>query len=807
MKRILGSTAGIGLWLVLAAVLAGSLEASPGQLDREFGENGRLIQGGGPVTVDTYPNDLIGLDDGSTVSLETTTKSRRTGLVKRGPDGRPDPNFGTDGTALLPVVDGNVMQGNQVVIQGSWLVVTSSTMTSDERTLAIQRFDRESGELDESFGINGVAAFGPSDLITNDPPGELWPFGLTTDETGRIYVGASPSYWDAPDLLLRLTTDGELDSAFGKSGVVSVVVGNRQCMPFEKLTATPEGIYLYSHNCIRRYSQAGALDYQKKHENLSGNLTTILRSPAGQTFLATGNDGDMIRQIFKLDGSGNITPAFGVDGQLPEYAEAPDLAVKLIQFDSQGRFLLAGRPYERFEDEYEPEDVRQAFLRINPDGSPDTSFGDDGLVILDSPTGHRNEAYDLTTTPEGPILVGRSYFTGLTAIKLDNEGQIFEPFGDDGLLEFRASFPAEDEFLETLTVKGGGTLAGGRRGYRALLTMYGPNGKPDKDFGTDGVLTLPQARPGYTDRVRYLNRIGDDFIACIDGPAGVAVARITPEGTPDEDFGLGGISHLANLTECAGIYPVKDRILIAGLYGNHALAVIRLFSNGAWDQTYGDDGWAFLNTIDSVHLSTPTPYSPFAFLGLPDGTAFYSYRGLIGKIDRHGDPVRKFGGDGLALLPGGTRSTPMTYPIAIGLNRKGMIYVGGHDNRNPIIFKLTGTGKIVRKFGNRGTRRVKTPETKTRLTDLKVQSDGRVVLSAWNRKYLCMSQCGNVLAYRLRSDGRLDSSFARKGRFRARFGLTSVANSLSLSSLGITIGGVSQTASGGRETLLFRLDR
>lgn len=791
---------------VLLAVLWGG--SASAQLDPGFGQNGRTLFGGGPVPTATYPTGVLGLTDGSTVSLETTSRTSRAGLVKRDPNGEPDSSFGSQGTALLPTVEGDSLQGNQVVEEGDWLVVVSSGMTQGEKTLAIQRFDRATGALALEFGTDGVAAFGPRELIGNSLSKELYPFGLAVDDAGRIYFGASPSYWDAPDLLVRLTPAGKLDPDFGDAGVIAVNVPRNQCMPFEKLARTPSATYLYSHDCIRKYDSSGRLEYQRKYVNRGGNLTTIFSSSAGQAFVAIGNDSDVIKRILKLDVSGDLSPAFGANGNLPSYPEAPDLAVKFVQFDSEGRFVMAGRPEQRIEDEYEPEDIRQTALRLSADGSPDSTFGNNGLVILDSPTEKRNEAQHLATTPDGIVLVASSYFTGLTAIKLDNDGQLVTDFGDHGLLGFRAAFPAEDGIAETLALNGGGTLAAGQSGGRPLFLKYGPNGEPDPGFGEDGALVLPQDFPGFSDTVSFLSRMGNgDFIACIDGGAGVTVARITAGGELNQEFGLGGRTRIANLTECAGISSDGDRILVAGLYGNQAGAVTRLFGNGAWDQTYGDDGWSFLKSLKPNYFWNENPYPPFAFTGLPDGTAIYAFRDSLGKINRNGDPLKRFSGDGLARLPGDPGETVMPYPIAIGLDRKKNIFVGGHDNRNPVVFKLKPDGKPALRFGKRGIRMVNGTTPKTRLTDLKVQSDGRVVISAWSRRYLCPARCENAVVIRLADRGKLDRSFASKGVFNRRFGLGSRANSLSLGSRGIVLGGSAETGPGGSEALIARLKR
>ena len=96
------------------------------------------------------------------------------------------------------------------------------------------------------------------------------------------------------------------------------------------------------------------------------------------------------------------------------------------------------------------------------------------------------------------------------------------------------------------------------------------------------------------------------------------------------------------------------------------------------------------------------------------------------------------------------------------------------------------------------------------LTDLKIQGDGKPVISAtgnlrcagWFK--VCLQ---NLRIQRLTGAGKPDSTFANKGTFERKPGVLSRANTLTLTAKGIVVGGYVDTATGRDDFLLLRLSR
>jgi len=239
---------GFLLWL-----LAGACMAAPGDIDLAFGHggslpaagtilpmpDGRLVMGqqfrssvaGNSFVVQTYDaqghelNSVTNLSDATFGGpaargadgklLFTGERTRSDGSLIRAvlrltTDGRPDASFGTraDGTVDLPdrkaiVGLAGLQDGRTLVLQWDAVCGSDGIGVSCSGSLLIRRL-LANGNIDMSFGVNGVAEVPDSD-ITGD-----WValFGVRPD--GSILVGDNSS---VPTLAV-LTPDGAIDTTF-----------------------------------------------------------------------------------------------------------------------------------------------------------------------------------------------------------------------------------------------------------------------------------------------------------------------------------------------------------------------------------------------------------------------------------------------------------------------------------------------------------------------------------------------------------------------------------------------------------------
>ena len=199
-------------------------------------------------------------------------------------------------------------------------------------------------------------------------------------------------------------------------------------------------------------------------------------------------------------------------------------------------------------------------VRVRADGTPDPSFGKDGVVLLQLARRRNDYAQAIAARvlASGKILVAGGDDRGAFVARLLPTGALDPDFGTDGIahpMRGVRDFFATDLFLvgrgrsvivgEAVT-KGASVDGYDDRNFDFAAARVDRRGRPDHTFGRKGLVTVP-------------------------------VGRET--STPDYDF-----------VEAAGW--VQRRLVLAGTTGERNVArVTRLRPNGKVDRRYGRAGW------------------------------------------------------------------------------------------------------------------------------------------------------------------------------------------------------------------------
>jgi uncharacterized delta-60 repeat protein/uncharacterized repeat protein (TIGR01451 family) len=180
-----------------------------GSLDSTFGVSG------------TVTTDFGGFDYGQAVAIQSDGKIVAVGgtdgdfaLARYEDDGSLDSTFGING--IMTTYSGGPDGGNAIAIQSDGRIVVAGDAGGD---FGVVRYNDE-GDLDSTFGIGGVVKtdFGASDGANA--------IGIQTD--GKIVVAGTIDYLYSTDSdmgVVRYNTDGNLDSTFGISGMVTTDFG------------------------------------------------------------------------------------------------------------------------------------------------------------------------------------------------------------------------------------------------------------------------------------------------------------------------------------------------------------------------------------------------------------------------------------------------------------------------------------------------------------------------------------------------------------------------------------------------------
>ncbi len=315
---------------------------------------------------------------------------------------------------------------------------------------------------------------------------------------------------------------------------------------------------------------------------------------------------------------GELDESFGQHGRLldPLRHGAGDHSVgwAIAQSPADGKILVAGHALAP--------DLAFAFMvvRLNPDGSPDPAFGTNGAAKIDFDVSE-DIATALAVLPDGRILVAghRASFSeqagwdqDLALARLNPDGSPDATFGTGGLvtrnLGGRGDSAAgivllgDGKFVVAGTTDAGGTLD-------VVFARFEANGSPDTTFGTSAIAgaTVVDAGGGQDQAFAMTQQADGKLVACglsvpdlssWNGSAMLAV-RLNPDGTPDRGFGAGGAALAGTATAISsaqGCVAMPDGSIVLAGFGGDAGAedvmLARLAPDGRLDPGFAQDGIA-----------------------------------------------------------------------------------------------------------------------------------------------------------------------------------------------------------------------
>ncbi len=203
------------------------------------------------------------------------------------------------------------------------------------------------------------------------------------------------------------------------------------------------------------------------------------------------NEGDVSVAVTRFLSNGDLNRDFSGDGKLTtRFPGASVTDAVAARVDPQGRIVVVGRVSEG-----DPPDFTDTFLaRYLPDGRLDHTFSGDGLVRKDLGT---NDFIDGLTLQGSRIVVVGSLSASDTNFdmllaRFRGNGTLDDTFGGgDGIVT--ADFGQYDRLASVTVASDGKLVAAGRAYPDFAVTRFGPNGKPDADFGADGITAIPNS--------------------------------------------------------------------------------------------------------------------------------------------------------------------------------------------------------------------------------------------------------------------------------------------------------------------------
>jgi uncharacterized delta-60 repeat protein len=331
---------------------------------------------------------------------------------------------------------------------------------------------------------------------------------------------------------------------------------------------------------------------------------------------------------------------------------------------------------------------RATLTRLMPNGKPDTGFGTGGAIQLEGgvgalalvcPNGANSyndwgAACEAPERPEVAVTFTSRDIPAQTILKVYRflpSGQPDTSFGTGGVLLAPATWTS---YVTNIAIQADGkTLLAGNSvdGLSVYLTRLKRNGTPDSEFGNGGLVTLPNvSADGQFEIALALPQSEHPVVLTLDNQSGATnVYRFTDDGKPDQQFGTGGKVQLTSGaldgTGRALLELDDGRLVVAGTNG-----LWRLLANGTLDANFGIGGHANV-PFDINNLVLDDQNRLVAVVDAPRARG----EATIARLKFNGTPDSSFGIGGVAtvnLCPQGCGLANFDFN-AIALQRNGRI--------------------------------------------------------------------------------------------------------------------------------------
>jgi len=260
-------------------------------------------------------------------------------------------------------------------------------------------------------------------------------------------------------------------------------------------------------------------------------------------------------------------------------------------------------------------------IRLNADGSRDTSFGDRGIAFTfagPTATNSVDAVYlDVALQPDGKIVaVGQFSMNGSLGqqlvSRLRTDGRLDTTFGGGHQLPFPDPSTAYGVDVQTdgKIVVAGNDYTGDTN--RMTAARYNDGGSLDTTFGGAGTGRTVFGGPDTDLNALVIQPDGRIVMAGTDEAPGadtdeIALARLQPNGSLDRSLGGDGIAitDLGGAASSAVALQSDGRILVSGELAGNEFAAFRFLADGTLDTTFGIGGVVSVfskGTATAIHV-------------------------------------------------------------------------------------------------------------------------------------------------------------------------------------------------------------
>lgn len=336
---------------------------------------------------------------------------------------RTDSTFSWDGILITDLTTNYQQYGTAIQVQpGGEVLACGHPIGTAAIKLAVARYLSD-GQVDPAFNFTGLLNFQGYGTV----------MGLQED--GKILCGFRTG-------LIRFLANGMIDNTFGTNGFVSHIpnfdVTAIVNLPNQKIGVLGHRnddptlgyvfrVYHSNGTLDTSFSDDGKLTY--KYGDGVGYIMKALAQTDGKILVAGDYSHPLFEvkfTIFRLTPAGEFDPNFGVDGFITDVVDGYNQVFGMAT-QPDGKIVVTG---------FMNLPPKLIALRYLPNGTRDSTFGIDGLQVLEAE--HGQQGMDMLIREDGKILILKQVITPeskvlLAFTQLLADGSIDSTFGNNGL--------------------------------------------------------------------------------------------------------------------------------------------------------------------------------------------------------------------------------------------------------------------------------------------------------------------------------------------------------------------------------------
>jgi uncharacterized delta-60 repeat protein len=405
--------------------------------------------------------------------------------------------------------------------------------------------------------------------------------------------------------------------------------------------------------------------------------------------------------------------------------------------------------------------------RFLSDGRPDTSFGPNGVRVLD--IGGVDYASSVVAAADGSLLVAGSSDTDAYIAEVTDAGALDASFGVGGVRRVATGQPLVSDIRPDIAVtpSGAAVIVFTDLGYAPTpvtrLVRVTLTGAIDLSFGGTGEVVQDVSADDEFGKQVLVSGARTFAVTELEGDAWITAFE--PDGDVDVTWGVSGkrlvpLSGAESVVAGAALDP-GGRIVIAALaidVGARRWQLVRVLATGSLDATFAGDGSFDREVADGTGPSgVAAGATGYVLLGSED------QRFAVIRLTDAGLPVPGFGAEGLrkvtvsdstATRVGDVTADPDGRIVALAQTTV------GPQPAHATLWRVTRSGRLDRTFGRRGVATIRIPGQVLTPTVVRRLDDGRYLVAMTARDD---TRSWVVLA-RLTSAGDPDLTFGPAGR-------------------------------------------